>query len=112
MSPTVSNLLTNSQSIGKLLPDQKMAVYIWLVAQFSAVPSDWSNVRNWPNGLETVTPDQGLNMQIYALANSLGLPTDGAALAARVKQSFGAGPIQADLPTMLLNVVLKGFKAY
>lgn len=112
MDSRIQTLLTNSYSIGKLQDSQRLAVYTWLFAQFNGVPSDWSNIANWPNGLETGTPDTAINMQIYAMANAMGLPTDGAALAARVAASWGAGPIDAIIPVMLLNAQLKAFKAY
>lgn len=112
MDARIQTLLTNSYSIGKLQTNQKLAAYIWLFAQFNGVPTDWTTITNWPNGLETGTPDTALNMQIFAMASALGLPTDGQAIYNRVAASWGAGPIEAILPVMLLNAQLKAFKAY
>lgn len=112
MDPRLIALINNSAGMTQLLPDEKLLCQIWLVAQFSGIPSDWTTISNRPRGLMTLSPDQQLNVQLYALANKLGQPNTGDALLSRVQASLGIPGKPNDFPELLLNVTLKAFGAY
>jgi hypothetical protein len=113
MDPRLQTLLNNSASISKVLPDQQLLMQLWLNAQFFGIPSDWTTLSNIPSGFKFLSPSELLAIELYAIANKLGLPTDGAALLARVQQSTGfPGTPGADLPSLVQNIWFKNLGAY
>lgn len=113
MDPRLQNLLTNSASITKIVPDQQLLMQLWVDALFYGLPTDWGTLSSYPSGLEFISPQQSLAIEIYALANKLGLPTDGQQLYNRLIALTGSQTAPgARLPVLIENAWFRNIGAY
>lgn len=113
MDPVLTNLLAASASMSGVQHDQKMLMKVYLDATLFRVPNDWPSLSTFPDGFSSLSPDQMLNIEVYATAKRLSLPTDGLTLQNYVNAQIGnPSPQGATLPLLFQNVVFKYIKAY
>lgn len=97
-----------------MVPDDRRLARLWLMAKQFNMPSDWKSLTTFPEGFHSLSHDQTSNIELYAIANAKGYPTDGKALLALVKSQLGAGAFAqgGDVPYLISNLTLKYVGAY